>query len=277
VEPSPQPESPIGPIRFVDPQPFWGEWMPTLVESFLIGAARLDTAGTERNIPRQGRLVVLLAPHSGWIEPVAVDACFERVGRPCPLWMTKGENRGLPRFFMGDRFIAINREQPEPSIVRILQDVLLQTGAERPHPAPALGTAIEGTRRGNPDDRSDIRTLGPFKTGLVRIAIRTRTPILPAVVLGSDRFEPYLQETWDEMGTWGALKTLLRLRVRRQPLTARILPVYTEHLEDERHPERPTRLRDRAEWHTREVGERLVKTILDLEPDYPVGGGAVEC
>jgi 1-acyl-sn-glycerol-3-phosphate acyltransferase len=265
VEPATQP------VRFLDPRPFWGEWMPTLVEAFLLGAARLDTAGTESNIPRKGPLVVLLAPHSGWIEPVAVDACFQRAKRPCPLWMTKGENRGLPRFFMGDRFIAITRERPEPSLVRTMQRVLLQSGVERPHPAPAIGTAIEGTRRGNPDDREDLRTLGPFKTGLVRIAIRTRTPILPVVVLGSHRFEPRLQETWDDYGSWGALVALLRLRARRQPLTARVLPVYREHLDERGAPGRPTRLRDRAEWHTRRVGEGLVEEILALEPGYPLG------
>jgi 1-acyl-sn-glycerol-3-phosphate acyltransferase len=259
------------PIRFLDPQPFWADVMPSLVESFLLGTTVLDTAGTECNIPLQGPLVVLLAPHSGWIEPLAVDACFGRVGRPCPLWVTKGENRDLPRFFMGDRFMALNREQPEPSIVRTLQRVLVQSGVEAPHPAPALGTAIEGTRRGNPDDRQDLRTLGPFKTGLVRIAVRTETPILPVVVLGSDRFTPLLQETWDEHGTMGALKALLRLRTRRQPLAARVLPVYREHLEDESVPGRPTRLRDRAEWHTRRVGERLVAGILELEPGYPLG------
>lgn len=271
MEPSTQPTNDSGPIRFVDPRPWWGDVMPALIEAFLIGAARLDTAGTEHNIPVQGPLVVLFAPHSGWIEPAAVDACFGRVGRPCPLWMTKGENRGMPRFFMGDRFIAVNREQPEPSMVRMMQRVLLQTGVESPHPAPALGTAIEGTRRGNPEDREDLRTLGPFKTGLVRIAVRTETPILPVVVLGADRFAPRLQEAWDKMGLWGAIKTLLRLRTRRRPLTVRVLPLYAEHLEDARHPERPTRLRDRAEWHTREVGERMVEAILELEPEYPLG------
>lgn len=261
------------PIRFLDPQPAWADWMPSLVEAFLLSTAHLDTAGTERNIPLQGRLIVLLAPHSGWIEPLAVDGCFVRTTRPCPLWMTKGENRSLPRFLLGDRFTAIDREQPEPSIVRLLQRVLLQTGVETPHPAPALGTAIEGTRKGNPDDPEDLRTLGPFKTGLVRIAIRTETPILPVVILGSDRFIPHLQETWNEQGTWGALMSLIKLRARRQPLTARVLPVYQEHLEDKEHPERPTRLRDRAAWHTKAVGERLVQTILELEPDYPVGDG----
>ena len=265
MEPSTQP------IRFVDPRPLWGDVMPSLVEAFLVGTAQLDTAGTEHNIPLQGPLVVLLAPHSGWIEPLAVDACFGRVRRTSPLWMTKGENRGLPRFLLGDRFIALNREQPEPSIVRIMQRVLLQSGVEPPHPAPALGTAIEGTRRGNPEDREDLRTLGPFKTGLVRIAVRTRTPILPVVILGSDRFEPRLQETWDETGTWGAIKVLLRMRAHRQPLTVRVLPVYHEHLDDAKHPERPTRLRDRAEWHTRGVGERLVEAILELESGYPLG------
>jgi 1-acyl-sn-glycerol-3-phosphate acyltransferase len=252
-------------------QPFWAEVMPTLVESFLLGAAIIDTAGTEHNIPLQGPLVVLLAPHSGWIEPPAVDACFQRVRRPPPLWVTKGENRGLPRLFLGNRFIALNRERPEPSIVRTLQRVLSQRGVTSPHPTPALGTAIEGTRRGNPDDRDDLRTLGRFKTGLVRLAVRTRTPILPVVVLGSHRFEPRLQETWDNSGAWGALKALLRLRARRKPLTVRVLPPYREHLDDAKHAERPTRLRDRAEWHTRGVGERLVETILELEPDYPLG------
>ena len=46
---------------------------------------------------------------------------------------------------------------------------------------------------------------------------------------------------------------------------------YREHLEEEGIPGRPTRLRDRAAWHTRRVGQRLVKEILALEPGDPLG------
>ena len=71
------------------PRPFGTGIIPKLLEAYLIRTARLESEGTEANIPQQGPLVALFAPHAGWIEPVAVDECFRRVARACPIWVTK--------------------------------------------------------------------------------------------------------------------------------------------------------------------------------------------
>jgi 1-acyl-sn-glycerol-3-phosphate acyltransferase len=253
-------------IRFVDPQPFWADIVPTLLEAFLRGTMTLDTAGSEANIPLQGKLMALFAPHLGWAEVVAVDACFQRAGRAYPLWVTKGENRGLPRFWLGNRFIALDRDHPEPSVVRALYQVLQHPTSKVP---PALGSSIEGTRFGNPDDRDDLRTLGRFQTGLVRIAVRTGTPILPVVVLGTDQIIPRLEETWDEVGTRGTLKVLAQQRRDPKPVLARCLPVYRDHVEEEGQTG-GRRLRERVEGHARRLGEIMVAQIQELEPGYPL-------
>ena len=253
-------------IRFRDPQPFWADIVPTLLEAWLRGTMTLDTGGSEAHIPLQGKLMALFAPHLGWAEVVAVDACFQRAGRACPLWVTKGENRGLPRFWLGNRFIALDRDRPEPSVIRTLYQVLEHPTSKAP---PALGSSIEGTRFGNPDDRADLRTLGQFQTGLVRIAVRTGTPILPVIVLGTDHVLPRLEETWAEVGTRGTLRVLARQRTDPQPVLARCLPVYRDHIDDAGKVG-GRRLRERAEWHTRRLGDILVAKILELEPQYPL-------
>jgi hypothetical protein len=252
-------------IRFLDPQPFWADIVPTLLEAFLRGTMTLDTAGSEANVPLQGKLMALFAPHTGWAEAVAVDACFQRAGRVCPLWVTKGENRGLPRFWLGNRFIALDRDHPEPSVVRTLYQVLEQSTSKAP---PALASSIEGTRFGNPDDPDDLRTLGRFQVGLVRIAVRTGTPILPVVVLGTDRILPRLGELFHEVGTRGTLAELARQRKDPQPVLARCLPVYRDHVQDAQVGGR--RLREQAEWHTRRLGEIMMAQIRELEPEYPL-------
>jgi 1-acyl-sn-glycerol-3-phosphate acyltransferase len=138
-------------------------------------------------------------------------------------------------------------------------------------PAPALGTAFEGTRFGNPDDPADVRTLGPFKTGLVRVAQRTHTPIVPVVALGIDTMLSNLEEVYKGEGTLQAYQELRRLRARRHPVQVRVLPLYTAHLaEQDGAPSRQPRVR--AEWHTARLREQMVAEILSLEPGYPVGG-----
>ena len=65
-------------------------------------------------------------------------------------------------------------------------------------PAPTLRTSFEGTRFGNPDDRTDVRTLGAFKTGLVRVAMRTGAPIVPVSAVsgtGIEELEAALEQT----------------------------------------------------------------------------------
>jgi hypothetical protein len=139
-------------------------------------------------------------------------------------------------------------------------------------PAPALGTAIEGTRFGNPDDPTDVRTLGPFKTGLVRLSMRTQTPIVAAVTLGTDSLATNLEEIYKGEGTLAAFGELRRLRANRIPVQVRFLPLYTAHLAprgEDGAPDGPPRVR--AEWHVARLREQMVAEILALEPDYPTG------
>jgi len=253
------------PVRFTKKRPPWTDWIPWLVQEYLIGMVKLETAGSEANIPRTGPVVVLFCPHSGWMEAVVLDKSFERVGRPAILWMTKAENRGLPRWLLGDRFTGVDREQPEPSVMRVLHQVL----QEPVSPAPALGTSIEGTRYGNPDDPKDVRTLGPFKTGLVRVAMRTGTPIVPAITLGTDTLLSGLEEVYKREGTLRAYQELRRLRANRQTVQVRFLPLYTAHLsQEDGAPSRKPRVR--AEWHTERLRELMVAEILAIDPGFPV-------
>ena len=254
------------PVRFLQKRPPWTDWMPRLVERYLMGMVEMETAGSEAQIPPTGPVVVLFAPHSGWMETVLIDRSFERAGRPAVLWMTKAENRGLPRWLLGDRFIGIDREHPEPSVMRVLHQVLQASIS----PAPALGTSIEGTRFGNPDDPTDVRTLGPFKTGLVRVAMRTGTPIVPAVALGTDKLLSGLEEVYKRKGALRAFQELLRLRAHRAAVHVRFLPLYTAHLtKQDGAPNRKPRAR--AEWHTERLRARMVAEILAVNPEFPVG------
>ena len=254
------------PVRFLQRRPPWTDWMPKLVERYLMGMVEMETAGSEVNVPATGPVVALFAPHAGWMETVLVDQCFERVGRPHILWVTKAENRGLPRWLLGDRFIGIDRDQPEPSVMRLLHRVLQDSVS----PAPALGTSIEGTRRGNPDDPEDMRTLGAFKTGLVRVALRTGTPIVPVVTMGTDAFLSNLEELYKGEGPLRAYQELRRLHRHRLPVQVRVLPLYTAHLaqEDGAPSRRP---RARAEWHTERLREKMVAEILAVEPGFSIG------
>jgi 1-acyl-sn-glycerol-3-phosphate acyltransferase len=255
------------PVRFLTKRPPWTDWMPWLMQEYLMGIVEMETAGTEVHIPKTGPVVLLFCPHAGWMEAVVLDKSFERVGRPAVLWMTKAENRGLPRWLLGDRFIGVDREHPEPSVMRVLHAVLKESVS----PAPALGTSIEGTRFGNPDDPADVRTLGAFKTGLVRVAMRTGTPIVPALTLGTDTLASGLEEVYKAKGTLAAFRELRRLRRNRHPIQVRFLPLYTAHLsKDDGAPSRKPRVR--AEFHTEQLRQQMVAEILAIEPDYPVGG-----
>ena len=244
------------------PDPWWMQIVPRMVEGYLMGAVEMETGGTEALIPAKGRLIVAFAPHTGWIESMAIDACFHRAGRPWPAWLTKAENRSLPGVLAGNRLICMDRQTPEPRTMRRVYDLLQQPGA-------ALATSLEGTRFGNPRDEDDLRTLGPFKSGAARFAIRARVPILPVLVLGAENVAARLESAWKQQGTlqaWGAIR---RLRAHRAPLTVRWLPPYRDHLA-EKAGLRGRRLGARAGVHTGLLWERIVAALLDIDPHYPI-------
>jgi 1-acyl-sn-glycerol-3-phosphate acyltransferase len=130
----------------------------------------------------------------------------------------------------------------------------------------AIGSSIEGTRFGNPADRGDLVTLGPFKSGLVRFAVKAQVPILPIIVLGAERVSPYLEEIWRREGIPGAYREIRRLRAQPQPITVCVLPPYRAHIGEEE-SRAGRQLRERAEWHTHRLGEIFREQIHALRSD----------
>jgi len=245
------------------PEPLWRLALPRAVEAYLLGSVAVDTGGTQQNIPASGPLVSFFAPHSGWIESMVIDRCFRQVGRPWPAWLTKKDNLALPPILRGTRVICMDRDNPEPSLVRGIYALLT-------HPQGALATSIEGTRFGNPDDPQDLLGLAPFKTGPVRFATKARVPLLPVVILGSAKVAARLEEEWPAQGTLHVLHQIRMMRALPLPLTVRFLLPYKEHLDHAGHL-RGTRLREWAATHTARLRQLLVDHISQLDPEYPLG------
>ena len=254
--------------RLTYPPPFRRLIIASALEAFLLQAVRVETGRTEANIPTRGPFVCVFAPHSGWIESLVIDACFNRVGRAWPVWLTKAENRSLPRVLAAGRLICIDQQDPAPGVVRTIDALLAQ-------PDAVLATAIEGTRFGNPADAQDLSTLGAFKTGPVRFATRARVPILPVVVLGAERVVPHLDQVWQGQGSLVALRQIWQQIAHPQPIAVRFLPLYRGHLPGggDLRGVRPAgkALREQAALHTARLRERFVAQIRALDPDYPLG------
>jgi 1-acyl-sn-glycerol-3-phosphate acyltransferase len=241
----------------------WREIVPWLVEAYLLRAVQIETSGSEVRIPKRGALVAVFAPHSGWIESIVIDESFRRVGRGRPVWLTKAENRSLPRILSGDRIVCVDRQHPEPSAIRTIHRLLEQ-------PDIALASSLEGTRFGNPQDPEDITTLGEFKMGMVRFAIGARVPILPAVVLGAERVAPHLEQVWRSQGILGAYHQFRQLTAHPERIQVRFLLPYLDHLQEEGDL-RGSRLRRRAAFYTTRLRQVLIAQILELDPNYPLG------
>ena len=233
-----------------------------MLEAYLLGTVRIETGGTEAEIPAQGSFVAAFAPHSGWIESVVIDDCFRIAGRTWPTWLTKEENRSLPRFITGDRAICVDRDTPEPGVMRTIYALLQQPNA-------VLATAFEGTRLGNPQDPEDLVTLSAFKPGPVRIASRAQVPVLPIVVLGAERVVPHLDRVWHRQGMFAAYREIHLKRAEPQPIRVHVLPLYRGHLAEGF--SRGKRQRESADRHTRILHEMLAARIRELDPHYPLG------
>ena len=251
----------VQPTELAYPEPFCRKIVPRAIEAYLLRTVRVDTGGSEANIPAEGPLICVFAPHSGWIESMVIDRCFTRAGRTWPAWLTKRENRALPRILRGSRVICMDRQSPEPRLVRSIYALLSQ-------PNGALATSIEGTRYGNPQDPGELLTLGAFRTGPVRLATRAVVPILPVVLLGSARVAPRLEETWPSQGTVSAFRQVRDLLADPQPIRVRFLPLYRDHLQGGR--PRGKRARESARSHTNRLHTVFISKILELDPTYPV-------
>ena len=249
-------------MHLLYPQPFWKEIIPRILETFLLRAVRMETGGSEASIPVEGSFVSVFASHSGWIDSIVIDECFRRVGRAWPVWLTKKENCTLPRVLTGGRIICIDRQSPEPRVVRTIHAFLRQ-------PDAVLATGIEGTRFGNPRDPEDLRTLGAFKTGPVRFAIKAQVPILPVAIIGGDRVVPHLDRIWQCHGSLAAFRQIRQLIAHPQPIQVRFLPLYQGHL-DGGGVLRGKSLGKKALLHTNRLREAFAAQILELDPGYPI-------
>jgi 1-acyl-sn-glycerol-3-phosphate acyltransferase len=248
-------------MRFTHPKRALEAAISHLLEAYLLGTVRIETNGTEAEIPTYGSLITAFAPHSGWIESVVIDACFRMAGRAWPTWLTKEENRSLPGFVTADRAICLDRLTPEPRVMRTIYAFLQQPNA-------ALATAFEGTRLGNPLDPEDLITLGAFKPGAVRIASRARVPVLPIIVLGAEQVAPHLDRVWAKQGTLAAYREIRQRRADPQSIQVRVLPLYRAHLADG--VTRGRRQRKASDHHTGILYEMLAAQIREISPHYPL-------
>lgn len=236
------------------------------IENLLLETARIQVEGLE-NIPLTGPFVIGYMPHSGWAGPFAIDRLIGRV-RERPVWVTRAETRlQVPHLLLGDRqYIFITRENPE-------SDVYQKALTALEHPQGIIASSFEGTRRGNPEDRNDLRTLSEAKTGLVRIATRARVPILPIIVLGEDKIIPSPEDIQAESGTMGVIKALFGAisKTEKPLLQVKILPLYSNHLSDEGEFSGGS-IREHAQFHTeRMVRGVAIPALLEMEQGYPLG------
>lgn len=239
----------------------------SLLETLMLWSVRVETDGTESNIPKTGPIVIGFMPHSGWLELFAISHLVRKIRGEPVVWITKEENRsGLPKSLLGNRlFIFVDRGNPGPNAVRIPGQVLKNRMG-------AVGSAFEGTRRGNPDDPNDLRSLGEAKPGLVHIAQFYDVPIIPVATVGAEQFLPLPEELKKEEGIMGILRALLKgaaAKAEDKPIIhLRFAAPFTVPSEGRRG------IRS-SKWSAiqtdRLVRDIVVPLIREIDPHYPLG------
>jgi hypothetical protein len=227
--------------------------------------ARIETGGTEVNIPEKGRFVVAFMPHSGFLEPMLVDKVLSRIGRDPAVWVTKKETKDLPEFLLSERrFIYVDRENPGPSSVRAVNRVLRTSEG-------TIASALEGTRYSNPLNCEDVLTLGESLPGLMRFSYESQTPIMGVVILGVDKILPSLDGIAKEKGKIEALKLVAKGLVRPVEVQMRFLPPYKDHLAEEKNFIGGEKKSDFIKRHNEILTGRIIGEILKIDPEYPLG------
>jgi hypothetical protein len=239
------------------------------MEKILSRLARINTAGTETNIPLQGRLIIAFLPHQGFLEPILIDQVLEKVGRRPAVWVTKKESRDLPGVMQsGRRLIYVDREHPKQGSVRAVREVL---GT----PNGIIASALEGTRYSNPDITDDVLSLGETLPGLMRFSYDSdspdRPPVVGAVVLGVDRILPSLDAVVKENGIMEALRFIANGLISPVDVDIRFLPPYRDHLGEQGKGLRGKERTDFIEKHKNILTGLMVDEILSLDPGYPLG------
>jgi hypothetical protein len=236
--------------------------IPWLVTRYLLRTVRIEHASHGVTMPCTGCMVCAFAPHCGWIDSIVIDECFRRAGRAWPSWLTKTENRDLPGVLAAGRVICMDAAYPAPRAMRAIDRVLAA-------PDGVLATALEGRRFANPADPLDSRSLGAFKPGPARFAIRTQVPILPLVILGGERVAPTLDRTWRARGALAAYRAIQRCIAHPQPIRVHALSLYREHLGADG-PSRGKALGAQARYHTARLRTIVITQIRETVPGYPV-------
>lgn len=155
-------------------------WLRSLGAFFLrrqVGQNLASVQGLD-NVPPSGGFV-LVCNHLSYLDPFVVDFVLEAV-RDRPTWyLTKRESFGGPIVGAWSRAwhgIPVDRQGPSPETVRSVRSKLGNGDAVCVYP--------EGTR--NPEPTSLLR----FKTGAFHFAETAGVPLIPAVIVGTDRVLP---------------------------------------------------------------------------------------
>lgn len=231
--------------------------------AFFQSIRRIETGGSERNIPPQGPFVLGFAPHAGWLEVFAIDH-FLRKARDSgqgAVWISKKENiEDIPHWVRGERrLLFLDRKNASPHVFRSAHRIMEMGGI--------VGSPLEGTRYGNPDDPEDLLTLGRFKPGLVYIAQKSDVPIIPVVVLGIEAVIPSPEKVKAKSQLAVAAEVAKKAARGGAAVHLRFLPPYREHLTPVRKADRKENRNARLE----ELGHLLAKEIAAINPSYPLG------
>mgnify|MGYP001558966682 CR=1 FL=1 len=231
--------------------------------AFLQSVRRIETRGSERNIPPKGPFVLGFAPHSGWLEVFVIDHYLRKArdSGQGAVWITKKENaQDIPHWVRGERrLLFLDRGEPTPYVFRSARRIMERGGI--------VGSAFEGTRYGNPDDPEDLLTLGRFKPGLVHIARKAGVPIIPVVVLGVEKVIPSPEKVKSKSQFVVVTEVAKEAAKGGAKIQLRFLPPYRGHLIDTGEANGKENINVRL----RELGETLAKEIAAINSSYPLG------
>jgi 1-acyl-sn-glycerol-3-phosphate acyltransferase len=252
-------------LIYLQPQYRPRDFLDHSLECAFSKLARIETGGTEENIPSKGKLVIGFLPHSGFLELALIDEILLRSGRSPAVWITKKENHALPGFLQSNRrLIYIDRGSPGPSSIRAINRVLNT-------PNGTIASALEGTRYSNPNDKDDVLTLGESLPGLMRFSYEFRTPIMGVVVLGVDKIFPSLDKIVRDKGMMETLKIFAKGLVSPKDVQMRFLPAYQEHLNEDGGGLKGKEKTDFIKRHNEKFTSQLIEKILTIDPKYPLG------
>ncbi len=240
------------------------DFMDRIVDwAFLQSVRRIETLGSERNIPPEGPFVLGFAPHTGWLEVFIINHYLRKVrdSGQGAVWITKKENaQNIPHWVRGERrLLFLDREKPAPYVFRAASRIMEMRGI--------VGSVFEGTRYGNPDDPGDVLTLGRFKPGLVHIALKSGVPIIPVVVLGAEKVIPSPEKVKSKSQFAVVAEVAKEAAKGGAKIQLRFLPPYRGHLIEMGEANGKENINVRL----RELEQTMAKEIAAIDSSYPLG------